>query len=348
MSINCELCSIQYKSTNALMRHNLTHHSDTINNTKLQQTEKRKYYCSNCNKPYASRQSKWKHEGTCNVNQNVLTNEKEQNTKAKNNLVQNNTITNKINKPTNHNNSEYFITKNNSANIMIRTDNNYVDGNHMCEQYNKKLNDWLEFNITETQINELAKIKNLPQSQLIINDKPFVWICQELAIQLAQWLSPLYGIKINACLLNHNLQIQNEIVKPQNNPEILNEKNENLKKQKRVQFPKYVVYALTTKFYKQSKTYIIGKATNLTTRLSTYNKTAEHEVVYYRKCNNPDVLEIAEKIILMKLGEFREQSNRDRFVLPKNLDATYIINIINHVLDYFDKPHQPIKAEILL
>ena len=37
---------------------------------------------------------------------------------------------------------------------------------------------------------------------------------------------------------------------------------------------------LTTEDNKKKRIYIIGKATNLTQRLSSYNKTAEHEVVY--------------------------------------------------------------------
>ena len=40
-----------------------------------------------------------------------------------------------------------------------------------------------------------------------------------------------------------------------------------------------VVYILTNKLMKKERRYILGKATNLTNRLSTYNKSDEHEVV---------------------------------------------------------------------
>jgi hypothetical protein len=47
-----------------------------------------------------------------------------------------------------------------------------------------------------------------------------------------------------------------------------------VKKQKREIYPESnVIYMLTTSDHKKRNTYIIGKAINLTDRLSTYNKT---------------------------------------------------------------------------
>ena len=74
-----------------------------------------------------------------------------------------------------------------------------------------------------------------------------------------------------------------------------------IKKQQRKNYPdRNVIYMLTTEDNKKKRNYIIGtvgicrlvapslklgdKATNLTQRLSGYNKTAEHEVVYYKTC----------------------------------------------------------------
>ena len=45
---------------------------------------------------------------------------------------------------------------------------------------------------------------------------------------------------------------------------------------------------LTTQDHKKRNIYIIGKATNLTERLSTYNKTCDHEVIYYKSCENEE------------------------------------------------------------
>ena len=50
-----------------------------------------------------------------------------------------------------------------------------------------------------------------------------------------------------------------------------------VKLQPRVQYnEKNVIYILSTTSHKKEGKYILGKATNLTNRLSTYNKTDEH------------------------------------------------------------------------
>ncbi len=74
MTIKCEICSIEYKTINALLRHNTMYHNNKAIDKNLQLTNtKRKYFCTKCNKPYASRQSKWKHEQTCNNESSFVT-----------------------------------------------------------------------------------------------------------------------------------------------------------------------------------------------------------------------------------------------------------------------------------
>ena len=43
---------------------------------------------------------------------------------------------------------------------------------------------------------------------------------------------------------------------------------------------------LTPEEHKKNQICIIGKAANLTDRLSHYNKTGVHEVVYYKECKS--------------------------------------------------------------
>jgi hypothetical protein len=187
---------------------------------------------------------------------------------------------------------------------------------------------------TTTLLCELSKIKKIPISDLFQRDKPFVWLSHELVFHLAYWLSPIYATCINVWV--SNLDGKDDIIKEQNNKIKLFE-NKNVKKQKRTNYPeKNVIYVLTTEYYKNKNTYIIGETTNLTSRLSTYNKTAEHEVVYYKNCVNPDLLKTAEKIILSKLNTYREQANRDRFTLPINIKVDFIINIINETVNYLN------------
>ena len=63
--------------------------------------------------------------------------------------------------------------------------------------------------------------------------------------------------------------------------------------------------------------YILGKAINLTNRLSVYNKTDEHEVIYYQSCGDEETMTIIEQLVFQRLKEYREQANRERFILPE-------------------------------
>ena len=81
-------------------------------------------------------------------------------------------------------------------------------------------------------------------------------------------------------------------------------------------------------------TYILGKAKNLTTRLGTYNKTCDHTVVYYKECKNEEDMDIAEIIVLSKLRDYKEQANRDRFILPEDKDISFFIQMIDGCIHF--------------
>jgi hypothetical protein len=65
-----------------------------------------------------------------------------------------------------------------------------------------------------------------------------------------------------------------------------------------------------------------GKADNLTNILSVYNKSDEHEVILSRMSRRRK-MNIVETIMFNKLKEYREQENRERFILPKDKDIEY-------------------------
>ena len=90
---------------------------------------------------------------------------------------------------------------------------------------------------------------------------------------------------------------------------------------------KNVIYLLTTDDHLKRRTYILGKAKNLTNRLGTYNKTCDHTVVYYKECKNEEDMDISEIMVLSKLRDYREQANRDRFILPEDKDISFFIEM---------------------
>ena len=118
-----------------------------------------------------------------------------------------------------------------------------------------------------------------------------------------------------------------------NKVEHLNKKY--LKKQSRTKYEgQNVIYILTTPGLKKERRYILAKATNLTNRLSTYNKTDEHEVVFYSSCPNKEKMSLVEGLVFNNLSECRERANRERFILPENEKIDYFSNTIKKCIDF--------------
>jgi len=108
-----------------------------------------------------------------------------------------------------------------------------------------------------------------------------------------------------------------------------------VKSQPRIQYKeKNVIYILTTPSHKKERKYILGKATDLTNRLSTYNKTDEHEVVYYQECPDEDTMAMIEQVVFQRLKDYREQANRERFILPYGESINKFIDIIKKSIEF--------------
>ena len=121
----------------------------------------------------------------------------------------------------------------------------------------------------------------------------------------------------------------------QKNEVITNMVKKYVKKQPRKQFDcSNVIYILTTPSLKQDRRYILGKAKNLTNRLSTYNKSDEHEVVFYQDCGDEDAMNILELFVFKKLNDYREQANRERFILPKDKSIDFFKDTIKNCFEF--------------
>jgi hypothetical protein len=170
------------------------------------------------------------------------------------------------------------------------------------------------------------------------------WIHPDLAIQLAQWISPKFALQVSIwirTLLTTGTVSLNKLLEEKNHELSMKDEkikllqNSFLKKQYRKDYPeKFVIYMLTNEDHKDKRIYIIGKAIDLKNRLSNYNKSSEHEVIHYRSCNNREDMTIIESLVLTKLKIYREQANRDRFILPLDKDITLFTNIIDDCVRY--------------
>jgi hypothetical protein len=223
----------------------------------------------------------------------------------------------------------YSITLNNIV-ITSRPIDHYVNATQLCQAGGKLFKDWFRLESTKELINELSTDGRIPPSALVEtkrggNDKSKQgsWIHPDLSIQLAQWISPKFAIQVSKWVrtlfnqgsieIDLNLLREKERDMRIKDHRIKQLETVCLSKQRRVEYPeRNVIYMLTTDDHLQRRTYIIGKAKNLTNRLSTYNKTCDHTVVHYRECKSEEDMETAETMVLTKLREYREQANRDR------------------------------------
>ena len=238
----------------------------------------------------------------------------------------------------------------NNTIITSRIKDNYINASQLCQASNKKFNDWICLDSTNELINELEKDIGILASQLIDTSNNFQqssWIHPDLAIQLAQWIAPKFGLQVSKWIrtlfANDTTEINIKQLKEQEKEiQLKNQKiqllqDQFLKKQQRKDYPmKNVIYMLTTEDNKKKRNYIIGKAKDLKNRLSSYNKTAEHEVVYYKECKNKENMNTIETMVLNKLKDYKEKANRDRFILPIEKDISFFTDIIDNCINFFN------------
>ncbi len=181
------------------------------------------------------------------------------------------------------------------------------------------------------------------------NSERATWVHPQVAINIAQWISPEFDVKVSGWVYEIMVtgkvdikntktyrQLQKENKDHQIRIKIL--ENRYLKKHKRTDYKAdNVIYILTTESSKKNNIYILGKATNLTNRLSVYNKTEEHEVVFYKECSSAEVMSSVEGVIFQKLEQYRQQANRERFVLPEGKDISLFTNIVEKCIQFLEE-----------
>jgi hypothetical protein len=175
------------------------------------------------------------------------------------------------------------------------------------------------------------------------------WVHPQVAINIAQWISPQFDVKVSGwvyeIMMTGKVDITNTTSFKQLQQENKNHKiriqhltKKYVKAQPRKQYEeRNVVYILTTKLMKNDRRYILGKATNLTSRLSVYNKSDEHQVVYYQECGNEETMSMVENMVFHQLNNYREQVNRERFLLPEKEEIELFSNIIKKSIEFFNK-----------
>lgn len=235
----------------------------------------------------------------------------------------------------------------NGVQINSRHPDHYVNVSELCMAGEKRFIDWSRLDTSNDVLTVLSHDTGISVPLLIESKRGSsceyeqgTWIHPELAIQVAQWLSPTFGIQVSRWVKSlYNSETALIDVKMVKMYQQRNEKLEVcLKRKRRLEHnQKNVVYLLTTADHIKRQIYIVGKAKDLTSRLVGYNKTCEHIVVYNRQCPTEEDMSMAEAMVLSRLRAFREQANRDRFILPSDKDESFFISVIDDCVDFVCK-----------
>lgn len=340
MEFICKKCNKYFDTGSGLYKHNKNYHPNLL----VRENKTEKSNCKFCDKKLSNYISKWRHEKICKygTKQNMMINK--QNEISENLLNKINNLSQEIknlkDKPTtinihktevNSTNNNYIISKVlkiNDKEVQVYNDY-YLDANEICNKFDKSFKDWENTSLSNEIIAQTEQTTNISNDLLITKNLNNILIHPLIASQIFQWINPTYGIIFNNWLIDMKTNDKNN--------EINLLVNNFVKKHVRTEYPdKNVIYLLTTEFHKKNKTYIVGKAEDLAGRLSTYNKTCDHEVVYYKSCGEKEILGTVENMVLKKLNPYREVANRDRFILPHGKDISFFTDIIEQAIKFFN------------
>jgi len=225
----------------------------------------------------------------------------------------------------------------------------YINITNLCKAGGKKFNHWNTLDRTKSYLKALSNDTGIPASLLVthqtgLGSNQATWVHPYVAINIAQWISPQFDVKISSWIYEVMLTGKIDISKTKSFQQLRLENKEQkikiqyltkkyVKLQPRIQYTEQnVIYILTTPSHKKEGKYILGKATNLTNRLSVYNKTDEHEVVYYQSCGDEETMSIVEQFVFQRLKDYREQANRERFILPEGKTIDLFIDVIKKTI----------------
>ena len=246
---------------------------------------------------------------------------------------------------------QYLKLKDNYQ-LEYREEDGYVNITNLCKAGGKQFKHWNSIDKTKRFLDVLSTEVGIPTSELINigtgskyeNDiKNITWAHPQVSINIAQWISPEFDVLVSKWVYEIMLTGKVDIRENKTTQELdkMNIENKLLKdriklleskflqKQPRETFDnsKNVVYIVTTEYKEAQGHYKIGKTQDLQKRLSTYNTTDKHEVIYYTQCGDKETMNILEKLIHKKLNSKRIEPNKEWFESDEE-DGNDLIKVI--------------------
>ena len=235
--------------------------------------------------------------------------------------------------------------------LEYREIDGFINITNLCKAGGKEFKSWNRIDKTKRFLEVLSSAVNIHTADLILvgsgskytNDtKNHTWVHPQVAINIAQWISPEFDVLVSKWVYEIMLTGKVDIKENKTTQELdqMNKENKLLKnrvklleskvlqKQPRESFEngKNVIYIVTTEYKEAQGHYKIGKAKDLKERMSVYNTTDKHEVIFYTNCRNKKSMDLLEQLIHMKLEDKRIEPNKEWFLSEE--DAEDFIKII--------------------
>lgn len=255
-------------------------------------------------------------------------------------------VESKNNKTESQSKIEYTKTRENFS-LSHRETDGYIDITKMFEKGNK-LEDWFKLKTTEPFLQAVSETTEITVDMLVKKESESgkVWVHPHILTDITRWISPHFNTKLSAWM--YEIMMTGK-VDTSNTKSFTDLQKENKEQSLRIRYleSKYVrnqprvnykesnvIYILTTELMRKDRRYILGKTVNLTKRLSTYNKSDEHIVVFFQGCGNEENMDLVENMVFRKLAKFRERANRERFILPEDMEINFFQDTIKSCIDF--------------
>jgi hypothetical protein len=240
--------------------------------------------------------------------------------------------------------------------LEYREEDGYINVTNLCKAGGKKFNDWNRLDKTKKFLDVLSSSAGIPVNEIIKYESGSIherstWAHPQVAINIAQWISPEFDVLVSKWVYEIMLFGKVDITENKTTQELdqMNKENKLLKnrvkileskvlqKQPREVFEnsKNVIYIVTTEYKEAQGHYKIGKTQDLQKRLSTYNTSDKHEVIYYISCKNKKHMDILEQLVHLKLEDKRIEPNKEWFLSEE--DAEDFIKIIEECKNVINK-----------
>jgi hypothetical protein len=203
--------------------------------------------------------------------------------------------------------------------IEHRSIDGYINVTNLCKAGKKEYSKWFRLDKTKAFLQALSmSIHIIPDTlikyEIVSKTERSTWAHPQVAINIAQWISPSFDVKVSAWVYEIMITGKLDIKNTKSYLELQSENKDKelkinyltkkyVKKQSRkIYEERNVIYILTTNNLKKERRYIVGKAEILENRLSTYNKSDEHEVIYYQSCKTIENMALVEGLVLNTFG----------------------------------------------